>query len=69
MRNYVANRYLLPAERPRHIDTIAGIPVITRIVNANENYRLNERDTNRRMIPLSMPRVLWLERPEITNDK
>ena len=51
------------------MDTIAGIPVITRIVNANENYRLNERDTNRRMIPLSMPRVLWLERPEITNDK
>jgi hypothetical protein len=69
MRNFCAARYLPPAERPQNIATIAGIPVITRLVNANESYRLNERDTNRRMIPLSMPRILWLERPEITHDR
>lgn len=69
MRNFCAARYLLPSERPQNIATIAGIPVITRLVNANESYRLNERDTNRRMIPLSMPRILWLERPEIPNDR
>jgi len=69
MRNFCAARYLLPAERSQHLETIAGIPVTTRLVNANESYRLNERDTNRRMIPLSMPRVLWLERPEIPHDR
>jgi len=44
---------------------VAGIPATTRLVVAIPSDRPKDDQAGKRRVPLTMPRVLWLERPEI----
>jgi hypothetical protein len=51
-------------EKPKHT-VVAGIPATTRIVVANPSDRSINDQAGKRRIPLTLPRVYWLERPEV----
>ena len=56
----------LPPRGTTHENVIAGIPATTKIVNAVVRECATTSNMGTRLIPLSLPRVFWLERPEIT---
>ena len=45
--------------------TINGIPATSRLVYAAYNEKVDVEKMGKRKIPLTLPRVYWLERPEI----
>lgn len=54
-------------QKERHV-VIAGIPATTRRVFASYNTKVDVEKTGKRKIPLTLPRVRWLERPEICKE-
>lgn len=46
---------------------VAGIPAVTKIVNARVRENAVDHGMGTRLIPMTLPRVFWLERGENEN--